>query len=61
MKIPAGQLKIEFKFYPKAHDIGTKISLASSILIILLILGVVGMMFTGKKLPGMDEYVIKHS
>jgi hypothetical protein len=54
MKAPAGQHKIEFKFYPKAHYIGIKIALASSILILLLILGVVGMVFTGKKLLGME-------
>ena len=37
MKIPAGQHKITFKFYPKAHYIGSKISLVSSILIVLII------------------------
>jgi hypothetical protein len=53
MKIPAGQHQIEFKFYPKAHYIGTKISLASSILIILMALGLIVMMAMGKELPGM--------
>jgi len=55
MKIPAGQHEIEFKFYPKSHYIGTKISLASSVLIILMLLGLFVMMAMGKELPGMTE------
>ncbi|MFB0926317.1 MAG: YfhO family protein, partial [Vicingaceae bacterium] len=49
MKIPAGKHKIEFKFYPKSHYIGTKISLASSVLIILMLLGLFVMMAMGKE------------
>ena len=58
MKVPAGQHKIEFKFYPKAHYIGSKISLVSSVLIILILLGLVVMVAIGKELPGMKEDTI---
>jgi len=43
MKIPAGKHKIEFKFYPKSHYIGSKISLVSSILILIMIVGLIFM------------------
>ncbi|MFH2142887.1 MAG: YfhO family protein [Bacteroidota bacterium] len=39
MRIPAGNHKIEFKFEPEMFYTGNQISLASSILLILLILG----------------------
>jgi hypothetical protein len=55
LKIPAGQHKIEFKFYPKPHYIGSNISLASSILIVLMVAGLFIMMAVGKDLPGMIE------
>ncbi len=55
MKIPAGKHEVTFKFYPKAHYIGSKISLASSILIVLMLLGLVTMVAMGKELPGMTE------
>ncbi|PCI94738.1 MAG: hypothetical protein COB15_13270 [Flavobacteriales bacterium] len=55
MKIPAGKHEITFKFYPQVHYIGSKISLASSILIILMLLGLVIMIAMGKDLPGMKE------
>jgi len=55
MKIPAGQHEITFKFYPKAHYIGSKISLVSSILIILMLIGLIVMMAMGKEIPGMVE------
>ncbi len=55
MKIPAGEHKIEFKFYPKSHYIGSKISLISSSLIILTILGIIIMIFLKKDLPGLKE------
>lgn len=39
MVIPAGNHEIEFKFEPKSYYIGNKISMASSILLILVIVG----------------------
>jgi uncharacterized membrane protein YfhO len=39
MLIPAGNHTIEFKFEPKSYYVGNKISLASSILLILAIAG----------------------
>ncbi|MDA3853656.1 MAG: YfhO family protein, partial [Bacteroidales bacterium] len=39
MVVPAGEHKIEFKFEPKSYFIGTKISLASSYLLILVFIG----------------------
>jgi len=41
MIIPAGKHTIEFKFEPKAYYTGNKISLASSLLLILAIAGYV--------------------
>lgn len=38
MKLPAGQHKIEFKFEPVSYDIGEKVSFASSITLIALLL-----------------------
>ena len=42
MVLPAGTHKIEFRFEPKSYVVGEKISFASSILIILLVLGFAG-------------------
>ena len=39
MTVPAGEHAIEFKFEPKSYYVGNKISLASSILLLLAILG----------------------
>ncbi len=39
MVVPAGQHQIEFKFEPRSYFVGTKISQASSYLLILLLLG----------------------
>jgi hypothetical protein len=43
MVIPAGKHIIEFRFEPKAYYTGNKIALASSLLLILFALGVIGM------------------
>ena len=42
MRIPAGKHEIEFRFEPKVYFIGEKISFASSLLLILLLLGFAG-------------------
>jgi uncharacterized membrane protein YfhO len=39
MVIPAGEHTVEFKFEPKSYYVGNKVSLASSLLLILAILG----------------------
>jgi len=39
MRIPSGSHTIEFKFHPNSYFIGEKISLASSLVLILLLLG----------------------
>jgi uncharacterized membrane protein YfhO len=39
MILPAGDHKVEFKFEPKVYRIGEKISLISSILLILVVIG----------------------
>lgn len=39
MVLPAGEHTVEFKFHPKSYYIGNKISLASSLLLILAIIG----------------------
>jgi uncharacterized membrane protein YfhO len=39
MRIPAGNHTIEFKFHPRSYFMGEKISLASSMLLILLVAG----------------------
>jgi len=43
MILPAGEHKVEFKFEPKVYRIGEKISLISSILLILVVIGLSGM------------------
>lgn len=42
MVVPAGSHNIEFRFEPKSYYSGTKVSLASSYLLILLLLGGIG-------------------
>ena len=55
MKVPAGQHEITFKFYPKSHYIGSKISYASSGFILLMLLGILVLIVLKKQLPGMNE------
>jgi len=55
LKIPAGNHEIVFKFHPEAHYIGSKISLVSSVVIILMILGLIVMVIMKKNLPGMES------
>jgi hypothetical protein len=40
MIVPAGKHLVEFKFEPKVYKVGEKVSFASSLLVILLVLGV---------------------
>jgi hypothetical protein len=47
MKVPPGEHQIEFKFEPKIYKRGEAVSLASSILMILLVLGV--LIYEGRK------------
>ena len=42
MVVPAGNHTIEYKFEPRSYILGTKLSLASSILLLLLLFGVLG-------------------
>ncbi len=62
MRIPAGSHKIEFKFEPKMFYLGESISLVSSILLLLALLGLIGTMFyksrnslVSKLLPNLKE------
>ncbi len=48
MVVPAGKHKIEFKFEPKSYYVGTKVSLASSYFLILILIG--GILWEGWKL-----------
>jgi hypothetical protein len=54
MAIPAGKHTVEFKFHPKSYFVGNKISLASSI---LLLLAIVGYAFSEFKKRGAKETV----
>jgi uncharacterized membrane protein YfhO len=38
MKIPAGKHAIEFRFEPEKYYLGEKVSLASSVILVLLVL-----------------------
>ncbi len=49
MRVPAGTHTIEFKFHPKSYYTGEKISLAGSVLLILMLIGTLA--FEAKKRP----------
>ncbi len=49
MIIPAGKHKIEFDFHPKGFFTGNKVALASSILLVLMALGIIFAEFRKKK------------
>jgi len=55
MKIPTGSHKVEFKFEPRNYYIGENISLASSLLILLAFLGIIGSWFYRK----MEEWKLE--
>jgi hypothetical protein len=42
MNIPAGEHTIEFRFEPQSYIVGNKIALASSILLVVLVIGMIG-------------------
>jgi hypothetical protein len=41
MRIPAGEHTIEFRFHPKSYFLGEKVSFASSLLLIMMIIGTI--------------------
>lgn len=47
LKVPAGKHNIEFTFRPKAYEVGNKVTMASSWLVVLILLGSLG--FTVKE------------
>jgi uncharacterized membrane protein YfhO len=49
MVIPAGKHQIEFKFEPQSYYMGNKVSMASSILLLLAIGGYIFYVFKLKK------------
>ena len=49
MIVPKGVHTIEFKFEPKTYAVSQKIAMASSILVVLLLLGVTGISFRNRK------------
>ena len=49
LRVPAGNHEIVFEFRPKSFYLGEKISLASSILLILLVLGYFGRQFWNQR------------
>jgi len=55
LKVPAGNHEIVFEFYPEPHYVGSKITLASSAIILVMLLGLVVMIILKKPLPGMKE------
>lgn len=55
MVIPGGNHKIVFEFHPRSYFTGTKVSLASSILLLLLFLGALYLQFRRDSVEGEDE------
>jgi len=49
MVIPAGKHQIEFKFEPQSYYLGNKVSMASSILLLLVIGGYLVYIYKVKK------------
>ncbi len=55
MMVPAGAHDIEFRFEPRSYYTGEKVSLAASILLVLLILGSVGVYFRNENQATLPE------
>jgi hypothetical protein len=53
MIVPSGNHEIKFSFEPASYIVGNKVSLASSILLILLIAGFLAFSFKKDKVPGL--------
>jgi len=49
MQVPAGEHKIVFEFKPQSYFLGNKISLASSIILLLAVAGVIVVEFRRKR------------
>ncbi|WP_162053584.1 YfhO family protein [Pontibacter pamirensis] len=57
MQVPAGQHTIEFRFAPKAYTLGNTVSLVSSILLLLVIVGAIA--YGVKKKPTKEVPVVE--
>jgi uncharacterized membrane protein YfhO len=49
LSLPAGKHKVEFRFEPQAHKLGSTVTSIFQILLILLILGAIGMLFKNSR------------
>ena len=59
LRIPAGQHKVEFKFEPAKFRIGNMISLLSSGLLLLGVVGALGWNFRLNNLEEEDDFIVK--
>jgi len=55
MIIPEGVHKIEFKFEPRTHSISQNVAMGSSILVVLLLLGIIGYTYKTQKTEIKEE------
>ena len=51
LQVPAGAHTIDFKFEPKSYAVGNGVSLAASIALLLVLLGVAGYVARRRALP----------
>ncbi|WP_209403019.1 YfhO family protein [Pseudozobellia sp. WGM2] len=56
LRVPEGEHTIEFKFEPEVVQVGSQITLASSILLALAVIGGLGLTFYQKRKPEEDVY-----
>lgn len=56
MQVPAGKHTIEFKFEPQSYTLGNTVSLISSILLVLVLLGTIA--YAVKKRPTLEEKIV---
>ncbi len=54
MPVPAGNHKIEFKFEPRTYYLGQKISLMSSVIVVILVIGVIVWEVKRPKVPSVS-------